>query len=87
MNRSLASSIAVASEVLRGLLDAITVSALEGGDAERLIREARELADLLTEAVSRLEEGDQAEEARRMAAHLAANLTLLEELLAAELAP
>lgn len=81
MDRALAQAISQAGGALSALLDDITLAALEGRDPDSLVTQARDLADVLTDIVYRLDDDVHAEHARRMAAHLAANLALLENLI------
>jgi len=84
MDPGLAQAISEAGSVLRTLLDDITLAALSGDDPRPLVEQARDLADVLTDIVLRLNEDGTAEDARRMAAHLAADLALLENILSTE---
>jgi len=84
MDSGLAQAISEAGVVLRNLLDDITLAALNGEDPQPLVAQARDVADVLTDIVLRLNEDRTAEDARRMAAHLAADLALLEGILSAD---
>lgn len=81
MDPALALLIAEAGGALRLRLDDITLAALSGQSPRALVNEARELADALTSAVLLLGESPDAEDARRTAAHLVADLALLENIL------
>jgi len=81
MDPVLANLIAEAGGALRARLDDIASAALSGDDPHGLVAEARELADAITSAVFLLDESAEAEHARRTAAHLVANLALLENIL------
>ena len=86
LDPALARLIAEAGGALQASLDDITLAALNGDDPHNTVTEARELADALTSAVFLLDEGAEAEQARRRAARLVANLALLEKLIGEGLA-
>ena len=81
MDRNLATEIARIEDQLRTTLDDISARVAVGAAREHthaLVRHARELADSLERTVGRLDEDDDAEGVRRMAAYLSAHLLVLE---------
>ena len=81
MDTSLASEIARIEDQLRETLDDISARVAVGAAREHthtLVQHARELADALERTVGRLDDDEDAEGVRRMAAYLAAHLVVLE---------
>jgi len=81
MDAAIASEIARIEDQLRDTLDDIGARVAVGGMGEHtlaLVQRARTLADALERTVDRLDDDDDAEGMRRMAAYLAAHLAVLE---------
>jgi len=81
MDTTLASEIARIEDELRTTLDDISARVAVGAAREHthaLVQQARELADALERTVERIDDDDDAEGVRRMAAYLSAHLLVLE---------
>jgi hypothetical protein len=81
MDPNLATEIARIEDQLRATLEDISTRVAVGAGREHthaLVQQARELADALERTVGRLDDDDDAEGVRRMAAYLAAHLVVLE---------
>jgi hypothetical protein len=81
MDPTLATEIARIEDQLRATLEDISTRVAVGAERERthaLVQQARDLADALERTVGRLDDDDDAEGVRRMAAYLAAHLVVLE---------
>jgi hypothetical protein len=81
MDATLASEIARIEDQLRSTLDDISARVAVGAEREHthtLVQQARELADALERTVGRLDDDEDAEGVRRMAAYLSAHLVVLE---------
>jgi hypothetical protein len=81
MDTDLATEIARIEAALRNTLDDIHLRTAAGAGRDHtrtLVTQARALADRLQRSVERLDDDDDAEGMRRMAAYLAAHLTVLE---------
>jgi len=81
MDTNLATEIARIEAALRNTLDDIHLRTAAGAGREHtrtLVTHARALAERLQRSVDRLDDDDDAEGMRRMAAYLAAHLTVLE---------
>lgn len=81
MDPTLASEIARIEDQLRATLDDISARVAVGAARDRthtLVQQARELADSLERTVGRLDDDEDSEGVRRMAAYLSAHLCVLE---------
>ena len=81
MDANLATEIARIEAALRNTLDDIHLRTAAGAGREHtrtLVTQARALAERLQRSVDRLDESDDAEGLRRLAAYFAAHLTVLE---------
>ena len=81
MDPNLATEIARIEDQLRSTLEDISTRVAVGAGREHtlaLVQHARELADALERNVGRLDDDEDAEGVRRMAAYLAAHLVVLE---------
>ncbi|HSV20559.1 MAG TPA: hypothetical protein VLR71_19260 [Casimicrobiaceae bacterium] len=81
MDPTLATEIARIEDQLRATLEDISTRVAVGAGRERthaLVQQARDLADALERSVGRLDDDEDAEGVRRMAAYLAAHLVVLE---------
>ena len=81
MDPTLATEIARIEDQLRATLEDISTRVAVGAAQEHthaLVQQARDLADALERSVGRLDDDEDAEGVRRMAAYLAAHLVVLE---------
>jgi hypothetical protein len=81
MDTAVASEISRIEHQLRAALEDISARVAVGAAQEHtlaLVRRARDLADALERTVERLDDDDDAEGLRRMAAYLSAHLVVLE---------
>jgi len=81
MDANLATEIARIEAALRNTLDDIHLRTAAGAGREHtrtLVTQARALAERLQRSVDRLDDSDDAESLRRLAAYFAAHLTVLE---------
>ena len=81
MDSTLATEIARIEDQLRATLEDISTRVAVGAGREHthaLVQHARDLADALERSVGRLDDDEDAEGVRRMAAYLAAHLVVLE---------